>query len=270
MDPITMPFPSGNSWLFEVVPPRANGLRVSSFKSDWGVLLFDLDANNQPIATLEIGDETQSNTQSVVWTGDSMTEGHVTPASGNSLTFTLSPTLQYSFHQINVSQVTLRDGTTTLIVHVASATLITANGPIPVFFTAISPNSHGLDPRKDLPYTDASDGTTPLFSITPRANNMLDIVGMNGWSPVATPVSWTPPSQHWPPSLSFQLQNGSQTKSYSGVVTAQYDHNGHFISYLFGGSIHTAAPGGPASDDDWTTTSNSDPVIIGAKKAGYA
>jgi len=218
-------------------------------------------SNSQDQVTLAIG--TLSNTQPVTWTSNSDTEGSI-----SATTFTLG-TLQYSFQRITITSLTFQ-GQTILVAHVADATVASGNGPgNHVFFTGLPNVASAINPPSGG-YVDTS--TPSLFTLTITNENSVSnasLVLANGWNLVS--LDWQPPTVQWPPAIVIQINNSPTTpmttKTYVGVVTAQYDHNAQHISYQFGGTVSTV--GGALGDDgDWTSSSNTIPIP--ATAARYA
>jgi hypothetical protein len=243
---MSMPFPAGTTFNFEVVSKNVNSPN-NSLASEWGTMTFKT-VDNQNQIVLAIAGGTDTDTEVVTWTSNSDNEGSI-----GATTFTIG-TVEYSFQRITITNIT----DILQVAHVADADLTVRGATHHVFFTGLPTTSAFLNPKVGN-YVDTSSPS--LFTITFTPNGTISIAPAAGWTVSGT--VWAPPSVAWPPTLQFTLQNTATSAQnvYTGVVTAQYNRGAQQVSYKFGGSV-TSTGGAPGSVTDWTSTDETVPIPI--------
>jgi hypothetical protein len=241
---MSMPFPAGTTFNFEVVSRNASSPH-NSLTAEWGTMAFQtVNSQNQILLTVAGGNDTET----VTWTSNSDNEGSI-----GATTFTIGTT-QYSFQRITITNIT----SSLQVAHVADADVTVSGASHQVFFTGLPTTSSFLNPKVGN-YVDTSSPS--LFTITVTPNSSISVIPAAGWT-VSNAV-WEPPSVAWPPNLQFTLQNTatSAQNTYTGVVTAQYNHGAQQVSYQFGGSV-TSTSTAPGSVSDWTSSAEAVPIPI--------
>jgi hypothetical protein len=242
---MSMPFPAGTTFNFEVVSRNASSPH-NSLTAEWGTMAFQtVNSQNQILLTIGGGNDTEA----VTWTSNIDNEGSI-----GRTTFTIGTT-QYSFQRITITNIT----SSLQVAHVADADLTVSGTSHHVFFTGLPTTSSFLNP-KAANYVDTS--VPSLFTIIVNSNNSISVIPVAGWNLVD--AVWVPPSVQWPPTLQFLLQNAATPtteRNYTGVVTAEYLRATQQVSYQFGGTV-TSTGGAPGIDTDWTSTTDVIPIPI--------
>jgi len=242
---MSMPFPAGTTFNFEVVSRNATSPH-NSLTAEWGTMAFQtVGTVNQILLTVAGGNDTET----VTWTSNSDNEGSI-----GRTTFTIGTT-QYSFQRITITNIT----SALQVAHVADADVTVSGASHQVFFTGLPTTSSFLNPKVGN-YVDTS--SPALFTITVTPNGSISVIPAAGWNLVD--AVWVPPSVQWPPTLQFTLQNAATPtteNNYTGVVTAQFNRDALQVVYKFGGSV-TSTSTAPGSVTDWTSTDETVPIPI--------
>jgi hypothetical protein len=249
----SMPFPDG-TWNFQVVP--VGGGPLNGLVQRWGLMTFQT-SNGQHQLVLQVGVNT-SQPVNVTWSS-------VTPDLG---TITSNPSFTvgshtYAFTTITVMSFPVAGGT-----HRSAFCLLLTVDQTAAWFVAL-PNTSVLLPPKPGSYTVADSQTGASFCILNVAGDDIAVTAGSGYV-LQGPVIWHKPTQVWPPTISWNLKNTSSGAilSFSGALTTSTNPLLRQITWQFGGTYGTA--GGPQSDDDWNSTTNSDPFVGIVARKSYA
>lgn len=124
---------------------------------------------------------------------------------------------------------------------------------------------------KAAPYVVTDGSGTEQCTIVVEGPNKVSISPVAGWTALPQPV-WQSPTKRWPATISWILQNDAQAgvaKTFTGAMTISFDMANQIVTYAFRG---TFSEGGAGSDDDWLSSSNTDPVVeaVAGATGGYA
>jgi hypothetical protein len=240
----SMPFPSG-TWNFLAVPLGSgpSNLLVNA----WGKLTFQsVGVKNQLV--LQVG-LVSSQPVDVSWSS-------VTPDIG---TIASNPNIIVGAHSYAFTTITVMIMPLGTVTHrVAFCLQATVDGA--AAWVMAVPDTSALLPPKAGSYTvqDAATGAS-LCILNAADTGNVSVTAEQGYS-VNGPVAWQNPKVNWPPIISWSLKETSSGAilSFTGALTTSANPLLRQITWQFGGKYHK---GPPAGDDDWTSTTKTDPFL---------